>query len=325
MPRVSVALPVYNGANYLATTLHDLRAQTEADWEAVICDNASTDATPDLLAEAAREDPRIRVVRNERNLGALPNANRAIGRTTGPFVSLWGHDDRHHPDFLRTLTETVESDASAVLAYSASTLIGDDGAPFRWDERTRAFIDAEGRLYDYDRGLERELPRDAVERFRCVLAAGSIDAPIHGVFRREALLSTLPFSLHFTDRHALAKAALAGHFAFVSQPLFAYRLHAGSTYHLDPEAWAERETGTRFSRRSNWRVLVNYTRAAFSDSLSMHRRLAAIRAVGGYAFRRRFRPSGPRSGVEQVESEHPMEGDLHRWAWLHESFSTEQI
>ena len=50
-PPVSIGLPVYNGAPYLAETLGDLQGQTFGDFELVVCDNASTDDTPDLVQE----------------------------------------------------------------------------------------------------------------------------------------------------------------------------------------------------------------------------------------------------------------------------------
>lgn len=317
MPRVSVALPVYNGEPFLVQTLRDLQSQTEEDWEAVICDNASTDATPDLLVAASREDARIRLVRNERNLGALPNSNRAITLTEAPYVSLWGHDDRHHPDFLRALADRLDSAPDATLAYPASTLIGEDGAPFEWHEEARWFRDASDRIYDYDRGLERPLPPDPVARFRAVLTAGSIDSPIHGVFRRDALVSALPFTIHSSDRHALARVALQGPVLYAPLPLFAYRIHSKSTYFLESEEWVRRETGGTSSSRSGWRVLANYARLPVSAPLSVRERASSLAAVLGYAVRRRASQKKLNSANDAPSAERP--NSSLEWSWLSNS------
>ena len=78
-PRVSMGLPVYNGARLLPQALSCLLGQTLGDFELIICDNASTDETQQICVEHAARDHRIRYVRNERNLGANANFNLKMG------------------------------------------------------------------------------------------------------------------------------------------------------------------------------------------------------------------------------------------------------
>src|SRR4029077_14346748 len=77
-PRVSVGLTVYNGERFLAETLDSLVAQTFEDFELIVCDNASTDRTAEIVRDYAARDVRIRYVRNERNIGASGNERRAF-------------------------------------------------------------------------------------------------------------------------------------------------------------------------------------------------------------------------------------------------------
>ena len=63
MARLSIAVPVYNGERYLAEALQSLSDQTFGEWEAVICDNASTDRTEAIANDAVRRDPRFKDVR----------------------------------------------------------------------------------------------------------------------------------------------------------------------------------------------------------------------------------------------------------------------
>jgi cellulose synthase/poly-beta-1,6-N-acetylglucosamine synthase-like glycosyltransferase len=67
-------MPVYNGENYLAETVDSILAQTFADFELVISDNASTDATEAICRAYAARDRRIRYVRNPSNIGAARNS-----------------------------------------------------------------------------------------------------------------------------------------------------------------------------------------------------------------------------------------------------------
>ena len=324
-PRVSIALPVYNGEPYLAQTLADLRRQSFEDWELVACDNASTDSTPALLADAAREDGRIRVVRNGRNLGAIPNTNRALSLTRAPLVNLWGHDDRHHPDFLAELIRAMDAHPDATLAYPDSTLVGPDDQPYAWDAPRRRFVDADGNVYGFDRGLERELPADPVAQFRAVLGSDDVNAPIHGVFRREALMRTLPFTIHGSDRLVVSHAALLGRFVHVPRPLFGFRMHPQSTYFLETDEWASRETGGAQTSRSGALTLARYAEAPLDADLSLRQRAAGVAAALGYAARRGSGAARRILAVNQEEghagASPPRKPDPD-WSWLADETAT---
>lgn len=77
-PEISVVTPVFNGAAYLAEAIESVLAQTTENLELVILDNASTDATPDILADYAARDSRIRTHRNTETLPVIRNWNQAM-------------------------------------------------------------------------------------------------------------------------------------------------------------------------------------------------------------------------------------------------------
>ena len=81
-PRISVALPVRNGANYIAAALDSILAQTMTEFELVISDNASTDTTPQIIADYCARDPRVKVSRSEQMLALGANMNRPESRHT---------------------------------------------------------------------------------------------------------------------------------------------------------------------------------------------------------------------------------------------------
>ncbi|HYE95588.1 MAG TPA: glycosyltransferase family 2 protein [Rubricoccaceae bacterium] len=286
-PLVSVGLPVYNGARYLPETLADVLGQTFEDFELVICDNASTDETEALCREAAARDPRVRYVRNGRNLGALPNTNLTFAHSRGRLFCLAGHDDRRTPDFLATLVAALEEEPGAVLAYGRCGLIGAQGEPFRFDAAAQRWRDSEGRTLPYDRALERSMPDEPVARFRAVLRSRDVNSPVHGLFRREVLEKHGPQTLYGSDRLLVAHAALLGRFAFVDRELFRYRIHPESTLFLDRTTWARRETGRdgAASFTAPLRTFANYLRTAATVDLPPVRRAAACLTATGYALR----------------------------------------
>ena len=79
-PRLTIGLPIYNGEQLLPQALESMLTQEFDDFEVVISDNAiPVDRTPELCAAYAAKDRRIRYVRNERNLGSIPNFNKLVG------------------------------------------------------------------------------------------------------------------------------------------------------------------------------------------------------------------------------------------------------
>jgi len=286
-PPVSIGLPVYNGEAYLAQTLADWRDQLFADYELVVCDNASTDSTAELLAEAARVDARILVHRNAENVGGLANANLAFTRSRGARYVLSAYDDRHSPDFLASLMPALDSDPGAVVAYGRKTLIGPDDVPFAWRPDARVYADAEGVTYSYDNGLDRDMPAGRLDRFRAVLRSNDINATMHGLFRRDALERAGHHYIHGSDRLIVAHTALLGRFAFVDAPLFGYRIHAASTFHLTRTAWMAREAGRADagSALDGLHTLRRYVAATSNADLQLTEYLAALVAVGVYAMR----------------------------------------
>ncbi len=96
--RVTVILPAFNAEATLATALRSLMDQTHGDLEMLVVDDASTDATCDVAAGFAREDPRIRLIRQRENRGGYAARNRALGEATGDFITVHDADDWSHPE-----------------------------------------------------------------------------------------------------------------------------------------------------------------------------------------------------------------------------------
>lgn len=97
-PLVSVGMPVYNGATYLADSIHSVCVQSFADWELIVLDDCSTDDSR-AVAEAF-QDPRIRVLSTDRNGGLVSARNRLVAEARGEFIAWLDQDDLAAPSRL---------------------------------------------------------------------------------------------------------------------------------------------------------------------------------------------------------------------------------
>lgn len=97
-PRVTVLMPVYNGMRYLREAVDSVFAQTLADFEFLIIDDASTDDTPAYLRSLT--DPRVRVVTNDVNLGQTATLNKGLSLARGAFIARLDQDDVCLPERL---------------------------------------------------------------------------------------------------------------------------------------------------------------------------------------------------------------------------------
>ena len=99
-PRLSIGLPVFNGERHLKEAVDSLLSQTFSDFELIICDNASTDRTPEICQAYASKDDRIRYYRNSENIGAVQNWYRTFELSSGAYFAGAAHDDVYHPEFM---------------------------------------------------------------------------------------------------------------------------------------------------------------------------------------------------------------------------------
>src|SRR5690242_490012 len=108
-PEISLALPVYNGERFVADAVLSVLAQDFKNFELIITDNASTDRTEEICRAFAAADPRVRYVRNERNLGAGPNYNLGFALSRGRYFKWSACDDRISESFLSACFAALET------------------------------------------------------------------------------------------------------------------------------------------------------------------------------------------------------------------------
>ena len=113
-PRLSVVVPVYNAERFLPMLLDSLLAQTLHEVEFILVDDGSTDSSPALLAQYARRDSRIRLLRQP-NGGVSRARNAGIVAALGTYLAFADADDAVAPDFCSALLERAEADRLDLL------------------------------------------------------------------------------------------------------------------------------------------------------------------------------------------------------------------
>jgi glycosyltransferase involved in cell wall biosynthesis len=218
-PVVSIALPVYNGADTLAAAVESVLAQTYSNLELVISDNASTDGTQALCQRFAREDRRVVYQRHARNVGLLNNFISAADNTAGTYVRWLGDDDSIEPDYVSRVLDVFAEDERRVVVTTQVVYRDADGV--------------ETLATDYDPSAMAST--DPVERLAGMLRLLTTDFatldPLYAVMRRD--LATIPRrNMLREDQIFATRLALAGPWGHAAAPLAVRRRHEGTASSL---------------------------------------------------------------------------------------------
>ena len=135
MPKISVIIAAYNVEPYIKACLDSVRAQTLKDIDIVVVDDASTDGTPAILAQAAAADDRVRIITHERNQGLHLARRTGVAAANGQYAFFLDGDDDLEPTMCADLYANLAS-APADILHFGLTVIGENGI---LDEECRAF------------------------------------------------------------------------------------------------------------------------------------------------------------------------------------------
>lgn len=275
-PRVSIGLPVFDGERYLERAAESLLAQTYQDFELIVVDNASSDGTEAIGRALAARDPRVRYVRNETNIGAAPNFNRAFELSRGEYFKWAAHDDLCAPELIERCVSALDTDPDVVLAYPRTRIIDAD------DEPKEDYPSIEGVQSD-----------DPVERFRTLVGMGHKRFEIFGLIRREALRRAGPMGSYASgDCVLVVRLALQGRFTELPEFLLLAREHPEQSMQMVLDFYAytvwfdPRRRGKLIFPR--FRVLGEHLRSIARSRLGLGRRLRCLRTMIDWVWNARF-------------------------------------
>lgn len=221
-PKIAVLLSTYNGERFLPEQLQSLRGQTVQDFELVVRDDGSSDATLALLDQAATECPdQVRIVRDQHpRLGPKASFASLLGRTDARYVAFCDQDDFWQPDKLEKLLAAIEREEARhgvdtpVLACSDAAVTD---AQLRVTDPSyfakHRFSTADDRDLALPRLLFRNYAIGATTMINAALARRCRDMP------GEAIMH---------DWWAALVACVAGRAVVVQEPLILYRQHGAN-------------------------------------------------------------------------------------------------
>jgi glycosyltransferase involved in cell wall biosynthesis len=128
-PVVSIGMPVYNGEKYIREALDSLLAQSFMDFELIISDNASLDATGDICQEYAARDLRIRYVRQPENRGILANFQFVLDEARGEYFMWAAADDAWDASWIGEVLSTIKK-TGVMSAFGKIQCINEDSEKF---------------------------------------------------------------------------------------------------------------------------------------------------------------------------------------------------
>jgi glycosyltransferase involved in cell wall biosynthesis len=206
-PRISFAIPVRNGERFLGRAIESALAQDFDDFEIVVCDNASTDGTGELVRRYCERDRRVRYILNEENIGQIENFNRVYEQSRGEFIRWMGADDQLESDYARKCVAALDARPDAVGVTTQWRYMDDMGVV--------DFLDVPGPRVDAS---------SAEARLRLTLrmlqSQELLFDPIYSLIRRNALERTglLPIN-RWTDRLLAVELCLLGSFCHLDDCL----------------------------------------------------------------------------------------------------------
>lgn len=277
-PRVTVCVPVYNGADFVTGSLTSIAMQRYPHLEVHVSDDASTDESGARCAAFAA-DPRFRISHQAARRGWVEHCNWLLRQATTEFVSIVSHDDLLEPDHITSLVDVLDARPDCALAFS--------------DIRVFGLLEH----VEYQPSVEGASP---VERVRAFMATHFDGTAFHALVRRSALEVAGGLTENAMDHFAadvtwLGRLTRAGGFRRVPSPLYVKRRHAASaslrwgSWSADTmaEAWGMHCRELLLDALADH--LTPEERQAVADAAL--RRLLAIEPPRPFTFIRDFRPA----------------------------------
>ena len=221
-PKVSVVIAAYESAGFIARAVKSALAQTLANIEIIVVDDASKDDTAINAAAAGEGDKRLRVIRLPENGGPSGARNAALNAARGDWICVLDSDDAMEPERLEALVSFAEADGADIAADAL--LMVDEGAE-----------DEPGKVFNHS-ALSSPITLETYARDNCLYKKNGGSGYLKPIIRR-AFIEQYQLRYDTTMRIAedwmlLANAlALGARYALIEKPLYRYTIRAGSISH----------------------------------------------------------------------------------------------
>ncbi|MCB1757108.1 MAG: glycosyltransferase family 2 protein [Gammaproteobacteria bacterium] len=228
-PLVSIGLPVYNGSNYIEKTIESILSQSYENFELIICDNASTDATASICERFVATDKRVSYFRQQKNLGASRNFNSTFEKASGKYFKWASHDDLLGPDNIRDCVEFLENHDDYVICWPHMDYIDENDNHLRNQSIVNLSMEGDSfvsRIHDL---------------FNFQIAGDDVVPTIFALVRSSALANTRLWQRFTSSEEILMlELLMQGKVKQLEQTGLHFRIHNESAFHKNRTP-AERE------------------------------------------------------------------------------------
>ncbi len=205
-PLVSMGLCVRNGAESMRGAIDSLLAQTYKNFELIISDNASTDDTQKICEEYARRDPRIRYIRQKKDIGSHGNFDFVKKASRGDYFMYAGDDDLWDKYFVERSLEKFKEAPGAIMVFPNY---------YAFDDLERVIRLSPSQYFPFAQDLYGRLKAYLLLRCRY----GKL-AMIYGLWKRRTPIDKISLRESKSDMMYVFKCLSAGYFASIDEVLF---------------------------------------------------------------------------------------------------------
>lgn len=250
-PKVSVCIPTYNYARFLSETIDSVLKQTFTDYEILIIDDCSHDNTKEVVSDYASRDERIRFKVNPVNIGMVNNWNLCLMEARGEYIKLvFGDDLLSSPNALEKMVSLLDSDPNISLVGSARNLIDTNSRVMRVLAHFKDDV---------------VLPGEEVIN-RCLSEQKNlVGEPSIVMFRKkDAERGFMPHYKQIVDLEMWFHLLEKGKFAYINEPLCAFRIHPGQQ--------TEKNVKSLPSAEDNFHLYREYMSKPYVNICAFHKR-----------------------------------------------------
>lgn len=213
-PKVSVCIPIFNGAAYVQDAVDSVFQQEYQDFEIVIVDNCSADETEALVKKLSAQSEKIRFFKNKQNIGLAGNLNKCLEHARGEYIKYLLVDDLLLPGCLKQMATVLDNQPAISLVCGGRYSINNNGMTFS--------------LRYYAKDSQRIAGHNAISR--CLFGGNFIGEPTAVMFRKTDLLVRFRDDLpQLMDMELWFKLLEQGDLWSIGAPLCSIRFHNTQT------------------------------------------------------------------------------------------------
>lgn len=226
---VSVCVPAYNGAAYLKECLDSILAQTYTNFEVIIVDDCSADNTVEIVNAYLKSDRRIKLFRNEKNLGLVGNWNQCLKYATGEWIKFVFQDDYIKRDCLSRMIEFLKPGIHLVVCNRKFIFEANTDESFK--NEYLSWMTSPGKIYKMD-GPSFISVKQVSYTISQLVTSNFIGEPTAMLIRREVvnkLGNFHPYMVQLCDLEYWLRIATNYGMFYIPEDLVFFRVHAHST------------------------------------------------------------------------------------------------